>query len=171
MTRYLIALGTLVLLVGVYFLLAPDPMPPAPDAADPEPVAEPAPDTVAPRPEPPAPEVSIPLVVDEDTRLETLAAELRERLPETVTDGLTLTDAVFLPRMRIMELRYSVAAEDARGATGDMRAQIEARAETICRAAREMFDMGVTLRNSFEDGRGTLLRRHYLLPEDCQQFF
>lgn len=171
MTRYLIALGSLVLLVGVYFLLAPDPAPPAPDPAEPEPVAEPVPETLAPDPAPPAPEAAAPLVVDEDTRLETLAAELRERLPEAVTDTLTLTDAVFLPRMRIMELRYSVATDDARAATGDMRAQIEARAETICRDGREMFDMGVTLRNSFDDGRGTLFRRHYLLPEDCQQFF
>jgi hypothetical protein len=33
-----------------------------------------------------------------------------------------------------------------------------------------MFGMDVTLRNSFEDLDGNVLKRIYLLDEDCQRF-
>lgn len=109
--------------------------------------------------------------LDEEAMLDEMAAATRERLPEAVTDTLTLTDAVFLPRMRIMEFRYVTAAADARAAAGDMRALIDARAETICVDGREMFEMGVTLRSSFEDRERNVFQRVYLLPDDCTRFY
>jgi len=159
--------------VAGYFLLAPAGSPPAP---------APAPVAVAPTPEPapvvaPVAPVSIvpqdvaPVSPDEVALLETMAAEVREGLPTAVTGTLTMTDALFLPRMRIMEYSYVTTAAEARASARDMRALIEASAERICLEGRQMFAMGVTLRNSFEDRDGTLFQRVYLLPEDCQQFY
>ncbi len=100
-----------------------------------------------------------------------MAADARENLPSVVTETLTLTDALFLPQMRIMEYSYVTTAADASTSARDMRTLIEARAETICIEGRDMFAMGVTLRNSFEDRDGNLFQRVYLLPEDCQRFY
>lgn len=160
MMKYLIGLGGLVVVVlGGYILLdseetsqqAPSvPIAAEPKASsddDPAPASDPAPDT--------------------ETVLEDMAADARENLPEDLTDTVTLTDALFLPRMRIMEYNYVTSAPDAR----EMRRLIEARAETICLDAREMFDMGVTLRHSFEDRGGIVFQRVYLLPEECQRFY
>jgi len=55
-------------------------------ADDPAPASDPAPDA--------------------ETVLEDMAADARENLPEDLTDTVTLTDALFLPRMRIMEYSY-----------------------------------------------------------------
>lgn len=164
MMRYLIGLGGLVVVVvGGYVLLVPEetsqqtpsvPLAVEPKAApadDPAPASDPAPDA--------------------ETVLEDMAAEARETLPEDLTDTVTLTDALFLPRMRIMQYSYVTSAPDARASAREMRSLIEARAETICLDGREMFDMGVTLRHSFQDRRGTVFQRVYMLPEDCQRFY
>ena len=100
-----------------------------------------------------------------------MAADVRESLPSAVTDTLTLTDVLFLPRMRIMEYSYVTTADDSRATAREMRTLIEARTETICLEGEEMFGMGVTLRSSFEDRDGTLFERVYLLPEDCQRYY
>lgn len=173
MMKYLVGFGALVVVVVGYFLLAPSGNPPA---------TPPAPVAVAPTPEPapvaapvtaPVAPVAIvaPVSPDEEALLEEMAADARESLPSAVTNTLTQTDALFLPRMRIMEYSYVTTAADARASAREMRAMIEARAETICREGRQMFAMGVTLRNSFEDPQGNLLQRVYLLPEDCQRFY
>lgn len=175
MMKYLIGLGVLIAVVVAYFLLVPVDTPPAP-----EPASEPAASAPAPEPEPQAapaaPEAITPSdtaseAPDEEALLEEMAADARESLPSAVTDTLTLTDALFVPRMRIMEYNYVTTAADARSSADEMRSLIEARAETICTEGREMFGMGVTLRNSFEDGDGNLFQRVYLLPEDCQRFY
>lgn len=160
MMKYLIGLGALVLVVGGYFLLVPteSPPPPEPQAA---PVA----------PTPITPEETAPEPHDDEAVLEDMAADLRESLPSAETDTLTMTDVLFLPRMRIMERIYVSTDVDARASASDMQALIESRAETICVEGRQMFEMGVTLRNSFEDSNGTLFQRVYLLPEDCQRFY
>lgn len=168
MMKYLIGLGgLLVVVVGGYILLVPevDPQetPQVPVVVDTTPEPAPDPDS-APDPSP-APDP------DAETLLEDMAADAREDLPRTVTDTLTLTDTVFLPRMRIMEYTYVTTADDARATAREMRALIEARAETICREGEEMFGMDVTLRNSFKNRDGTLFQRVYLLPEDCQSFY
>lgn len=168
--KYLLWIGALAVVVIGYFLLvpagsppipAPAPEAPAPEAPAPAPTAEPAPET---------PEAAPPVTASEEALLEEMAADVRENLPEAVTETLTLTDAMFLPRMRIMEFSYVTRAADADAAALDMRTLIETRAETICREGREMFDMGVTLRHSLEDRDGNLSQRVYLLPEDCRQF-
>lgn len=100
-----------------------------------------------------------------------MAADARENLPMAVTDTLTQTDALFLPRMRIMEYTYVMSTADARASAGELRAMIESRAETVCLEGQQMFAMGVTLRNSFEDREGNMFQRVYLLPEDCQRFY
>ena len=82
-----------------------------------------------------------------------------------------MTDALFLPQMRIMEYTYVLTALDVRASARDMRALIDAGAERLCLEGRDMFKMGVTLRNSFRDREGILFQRIYLLPEDCQQFY
>lgn len=110
-------------------------------------------------------------LVDQEAGLQEMAATARENLPSSVTDTLKMTDVVFLPRMRIMEYTYVTTANDALASARNMRALIEAGAERLCLEGREMFAMGVTLRNSFEDPNGTLFQRVYLLPEDCQQFY
>lgn len=172
MSKYLIGLGILVVAVIGYFVLVPAANPPAPAPQVAEPVTEPA---TAPPPPPAEPvetaEEAAPAAPDEETLLETMAADTRESLPSAVTDTVTLNDALFLPRMRIMEYSYVTAAADARASALDMRTLIEASAETICREGRQMFEMGVTLRNSFEDRAGNLFQRVYLLPEDCRRFY
>ncbi len=171
--KYLIGFGALLVVVG-YFLLAPsrDPEAPVtvPVAMSPTPEAPPAANS------PVAPLAIVsqkvsPVSTNEETLLEEMAADARERLPSELTDTLTLTDAMFLPRMRIMEYNYVITDADARASARDMRTLIEARAETICLEGRQMFSMGVTLRNSFEDSEGNLFQRVYVLPEDCKKFY
>lgn len=177
MTKYLIGLVILVVAVLGYFFLAPPANPPAPSPEVAEPAATPADPpaaTPAPEPSPPAETAQLevtPAAPDEETLLENMAADTREGLPSAVTDTVTLNDALFLPRMRIMEYSYVTTAADARASALDMRNLIEASAETICIEGRRMFEMGVTLRNSFEDRAGNLFQRVYLLPEDCQRFY
>jgi len=180
MWKYLVGLGALVVVAIGYLLFAPAATPPAPapDVADsapepaPEPDAEPAPTASTPAaPTAIVTDDTAPAAPDEETALENMAADARENLPMAVTETLTLTDAVFLPRMRIMEYSYVTTAADARASASEMRTVIEGRAETICLEGRQMFEMGVTLRNSFEDGDGTLFQRVYLLPEDCREFY
>jgi len=179
MMKYLFGLGALVVVVGGYLLLAPAANPPAPPPAPvaaPAPIAAPAAPAPATDPAPVAPvaivpQEAAPVAPDDETLLEGLAADTRESLPSTVTETLTMTDALFLPRMRIMEYSYVTTAADARASARDMRALIEASAERICLEGRQMFGMGVTLRNSFEDREGNLFQRVYLLPEDCQRFY
>jgi len=172
-TKYLIGIGVLFVIVG-YFLLAPPGQQEAPVTV---PVAiSPAPEP-SPAVTPPAAPVAIvsqkeePVASNEEALLEEMAADARESLPSALTDTLTMTDAHFLPRMRIMEYDYVIIAADVRASARDMRTLIEARAETICLEGREMFGMGVTLRNSFEDSEGNLFQRVYLLPEDCEKFY
>lgn len=172
MMKYLIGLGALVVAVTGYFILVP---------ADNEPVLEPdvTLPTSKPAPVPAAPVAPAEIVArnvppaptDEDTLLENMAADTRESLPTAVTGTVTLTDALFLPRMRIMEYTYVTIAADARTSSNEMRTVIEASAETICLEGRRMFEMGATLRNSFEDREGNLFQRVYLLPEDCRKFY
>lgn len=176
--KYLIGVGVLVVVaVGAFVLFSGSPPSPAPaevvaapsaPAAEPTPVVAPAPVT-APRTAalPTAP----PLPTDQDEWLLAQAANTRESLPSSVTDRLTMTDALFLPRMRIMEYTYVTTAEDARATARTMRALIDSGAEQLCLEGREMFELGVTLRNSFEDRDGVLFQRVYLLPEDCRQFY
>lgn len=175
MTKYLIGLGILVVAVIGYFFLAPPANPPAPspEVAEPAapPAAEPPAATPAPEPAAPADTAQTDVTPDAETLLENMAADTREGLPSAVTDTVTLNDALFLPRMRIMEYSYVTTAADARASALDMRNLIEASAETICIEGRQMFEMGVTLRNSFEDRAGNLFQRVYLLPEDCQRFY
>lgn len=173
MMKYLIGLGALIVIVVGYLLLAPAGSPPT---AALEPVTDAVPSEPAPANTPVAPEAIVldeitPVSPDEDAVLEEMAADARESLPKAVTDTLTLTDALFLPRMRIMEFSYVTAASDARAEANNMRALIEARTETVCLEGRQMFEMGVTLRNSFEDGEGNVFQRVYLLPEDCLRYY
>ncbi|MFA8385390.1 MAG: hypothetical protein ACEPO2_07180 [Pelagibaca sp.] len=179
MMKYLVGLGALAVVTLGYFLLvpsvdAPAPMPEsavrAPDAAAPAPVTDQAnrgpvaPIVIA------AENVASALE-DEEAALEDMALKAREGLPSAVTNTLTLEDAFFLPRMRIMEFSYVTTAPDGRAVADEMRTLIEARSEGICLEGRQMFEMDVTLRNSFEDRDGTLFQRVYLLPEDCQEFY
>lgn len=171
MMKYLIGLGALVVMAIGYFLLVSGDRPAlAPDAATPAPELE----SVAAAPVAPvaiALQEVAPVSPDENALLEDMAANARESLPSSLTDTLTLTDMLFLPRMRIMEYTYVTTAADARASARDMRTLIEASSERICLEGRQMFGMGVTLRNSFEDREGILFQRVYLLPEDCQQFY
>lgn len=172
MMKYLVGLGVLVVLVAGYFLLVRSEDTPAPSASsDAAQTAEPGAIAELVAPEAVAPQDEAARSPDEDALLEDMAAEARESLPSAVTDDVTLTDAVFLPRMRIMDYRYVTAAADPRASVRDLRAIIEDRAESICVEGREMFGMNVTMRNSFEDRDGTLFQRVYLLPEDCRQFY
>lgn len=174
--KFLIVLGGLIMVVAAgYVLMVPAGNPPATGTVIAP--AEPEQPTDAPTagiPVAPAaivPEHVAPAVLGEEAVLEKMAAELRESLPLVISDSLTMTDAQFLPRMRIMEYSYVTSAADPRASAREMRALIEARAERICQEGREMFGMGATLRNSFKDRQGTLLQRTYLLPEDCQRFY
>ncbi len=139
--KYLIGLGAVLAAVVGYFLLAPSP-----------------PAVIS--------QVDATPTVEADLELVDVAAAVRESLPAAVTDTLTLNDAVFFPRMRIMEYVYVSSAPDIE----NLQSFIEGRAETLCLEARGMFGMDVTLRNSFEDLDGNVLKRIYLLDEDCQQF-
>lgn len=103
----------------------------------------------------------------EDALVEGLTADLREALPEIISERLTLNDAVYLPRMRILELIYVSSDPDIRSVAADMRNLVTARAAAVCQEGRPMFEMGVTLRNSFVDRDGNLFQRLYMLPEDC----
>jgi len=173
MIRYLIGLGAVAVVVVAYFLLGSSgnrpTAPTAPVAVAPTP--EPAPVAAPVAPEAVASQDIAPVSRSEEALLEEMAAEARENLPSAVTDTLTLTDALFLPRMRIMEYSYVTTAADPRASALDMRTMLEARAETLCLEGRQMFMMGVTLRNSFEDREGNLFQRVYLLPEDCERFY
>lgn len=160
MMKKILGLGALVVVPVGYFLFLSAEDPPAS-----------APVATASAPEPaPAAQVA-PVSPDEEEILEDMAGDAREDLPSAVTDTLTLTDALFLPQMRIMEYSYVTTAADASVSAGEMQALNAARAETICLEGRRMFELGVTLRNSFEDRDGNLFQRVYLLPEDCQRFY
>jgi len=172
--KYLLGMGAIVLIALGYFVFFSG----GPPALETD-VALTAPDVAGPAAEPAAPvapeaivlQEAAPVSQDEEAFLEDMAADTREDLPSPVTDTLTMTDALFLPRMRIMEYTYVMTAADARTSARDMRSLIEAGAERLCLEGRQMFGMGVTLRNSFEDRNGTLFQRVYLLPEDCQKFY
>lgn len=179
MLKYLVGLGALAVVTLGYFLLVPSvdtpaPMPEsavrAPDATVPAPETEQA-DRAPTAPIAIAAEDVASAFEDEEAALQEMASKAREGLPSAVNDTLTLEDAFFLPRMRIMEFSYVTTAPDGRAVADDMRALIEARSESICLEGREMFEMDVTLRNSFEDRDGALFQRVYLLPEDCQKFY
>ncbi len=174
MVKYLVGLGVLVVVGAGYILLIPagdTPAPPAlPVAEAPSQATEPAATT------PMVPDAAVrqaiePAPSDEEVLLAEMAADIREGLPMAVTDTLTLNDALFLPRMRIMEYSYVTTASDARATAGELRALINSSAATICLEGRQMFLMGATLRNSFKDRDGNLFQRVYVLPEDCRQFY
>lgn len=175
MIKYVVGFGAVIVVVVGYFLFVSADSSPiaAPERVTDAVPAEPSPVVTPSAPDPVAVTVAESPTVDieEGVLLEEMAAATRETLPEAVTDTLTLTDAVFLPRMRIMEFRYVTAAADGRAAASDMRALIEARAETICVDGREMFEMGVTLRSSFEDRERNVFQRVYLMPDDCKRFY
>ncbi|TGD60691.1 hypothetical protein EYC08_20285 [Tabrizicola sp. WMC-M-20] len=180
--KYLLGVGVLVsVVVGYLLLTSGGPSEPMSEAAAPAtaPVA-PAPvpasgpatlpaASVAPKPT--VLQTAVPDSPDQNALLGAMAADARESLPLTLSDMLTLTDAVFLPRMRIMEYTYVTTATDARTSARAMRDLIETGAESFCIKERDMFGMGVTLRHSFADRNGTLFQRVYLLPEDCAQFY
>lgn len=166
MKTYLAGLGGIVVLavaLGAYLLPRPQDTPPSEPRSVPaaQAPAEPAPEL--------APDVA-PSEPDAAQRLEALAADLREDLPARITDTLSQTDAIFLPRMRIMEFVYVSTAPATRTEAGALRALVDAEAGRLCRTSREMFELGVTLRHSFLDGDGRLFQRAYLLPEECRRF-
>lgn len=161
MMKYLIGLGVLVLAVVAYFAFTPAAAPPEP---------EPAPAPTAAAPAAPEPAVAAP-VADEDARLEQIAAETRENLPAAVTETLRWTDAVFLPRMRIMEFTYVGSGPGAAPSAAIFRETIATGSRQLCLDRRDMFDLGTTLRISLENSDGILIDRAYLLPADCQQFY
>ncbi|SDX86895.1 hypothetical protein [Roseicitreum antarcticum] len=163
MMKYIVGLGVLGLAVVGYFVLVPEGRPPASPTANIEAIA-------IPEPVPPAEPAALG-APDEEAFLEEVAANAREGLPTAVTDTLTLNDAFFLPRMRIMEYVYVTSSSYSRATAIDTRSMIESRAEVICLDGREMFEMGVTLRNSFFDGDGDMFQRVYLLAEDCRAFY
>ncbi len=173
MMKYLLAIAAVAVLGLGYFVLAPDGGSIAPVSAPPPATAPTAPAPVAPvaitPPDPTTP--AAPVAVDDNARLENMVAGVRQGLPTTLSDTLSMTDAVFLPRLRIIEYTYVTSAADARAEANALRATIEGRAQTICLDSRSMFELGVTLRNSFEDRSGTLLQRSYLLPEECERFY
>jgi hypothetical protein len=169
------SLGMAIVVLGVlglgYFYLVRSDLP-VPSQTAPG-VAPPVADviTAPPGPAPDAPSDSAQLASEpemtEDALLEGLTADLREALPETINERLTLRDAIFLPRMRILELIYVTSESDSRGVAADVRNLVAGRAEAICQQGRAMFELGVTLRNSFVSQDGTLFQRIYTLPEDC----
>ena len=165
MIKYLGGLGAIIVMVVGYFVLMPT-------QELPELTREPLPNNSAPAaPEAIPREDIVTPNFDEAAFLDDLAADVREGLPSVIGETLTMTDAVFLPRMRIMEYNYVTTSADPQAAVNELRSLIEGRSETICIDGREMFELGVTLRNSFLDREGTLLRRAYLLPEDCQRYY
>jgi hypothetical protein len=140
MVKYFIGFGALVAVVVGYFLLSPA----AIVSQDVAPVS--AADALS---------------------LEDMAAVTRENLPVVVNDTLTLSDAVFLPSMRIMQYTYLTTAAAAR----DMRTLIVDQTDALCLEGRKAFEIDVIRRNSFEDSQGNVLARSYVLPEDCGQFY
>ncbi len=176
--KYLIGVGALIVIVVGSLLLFPAPRQvPEPTAVVTAPGAPATGPATASAPE----EGTTPKVVAQpaegsltgaqDEWLLSLAASTRESLPASVSESLTITDALFLPRMRIMEYTYVSSALDAPASAREMRTLIDSGAERLCLEGQEMFEMGVTLRNSFRDREGVLFQRVYLLPEDCQQFY
>lgn len=164
--KYLIGVGALVVIVvgSVLLFSGPTPTPAADEPAAKAPEEATAQETVTSPAQGPLPGA-------QDEWLLASAANTREGLPAFVTESLTMTDALFLPRMRIMEYTYVSTALDARASARQMRTLIDSGAERLCLEGRDMFEMGVTLRNSFKDREGVLFQRVYLLPEDCQQFY
>lgn len=140
--KYLISLGVIVVIVVGYFLLAASP---SAVISQSEPIS----------------------VEQAEQSLDDIVALKRESLPTALSDTMTLNDAVFFPRMRIMEYVYVSATPN----VDNLQTFIEGRAEMLCLEVRDMFGMEVTLRNSFEDLDGSVLRRIYLLEEDCQRFY
>jgi hypothetical protein len=140
--KYLISLGVVVVIVVGYFLLAP-----SPSAV----VSQNDPITTA----------------QVEQSVEDMVALRRESLPTALSDTVTLNDAVFFPRMRIMEYVYVSATPN----VDNLQTFIEGRTEMLCLEVRDMFGKEVTLRNSFEDIDGNVLRRIYLLEEDCRRFY
>ena len=154
MTRYLIGLAAVIAVAaGVYFLV-PSAPPEPPTASAPEPAPAPAP---APEPTP---------VLEGDALLEQIASARREGLPRAVGDDLTFTDAVFLPRMRIMEHVF-VADRGAAPTAGELRRRVDADTQRLCTEEQALFAEDVTLRHSYRNRDGTLLQRVHLLPETC----
>lgn len=140
--KYLIGLGVVAVVLVGYFLLLPSPSA----------VTSP----------------NGPTSIDQaEQTLEEMVALRRDSLPTALTDTLTLDDAVFFPRMRIMEYVYVSATP----IVDNLQTFIDGRAETLCLEVRDMFGKEVTVRNSFEDSDGNVLRRIYLLEEDCQRFY
>lgn len=165
MVKYALGLGSVIAMVVGYLVLMP-----AQERQ--QPATEPVASATAPvAPDAITRESPVTDAPDEEALLEGMAADAREDLPSVMGDTLTMTDAVFLPRMRIMEYAYETTFADTRAAVDDLRALIEGRSETICIDGREMFELGVTLRNTFLDRNGALLRRVYLLPDDCRRFY
>lgn len=140
--KYLIGLGVVAVVLVGYFLLLPSPSA-----------------VISP---------NGPTSIDQaEQTLEEMVALRRDSLPTALTDTLTLDDAVFFPRMRIMEYVYVSATP----IVDNLQTFIDGRAETLCLEVRDMFGKEVTVRNSFEDSDGNVLRRIYLLEEDCQRFY
>lgn len=140
--KYLIGIGAIVAGVVAYLLLVPSP---TSVVSQDDPIA----------------------TAQVEQSLEDMVALKRESLPTAISDTVTLNDAVFFPRMRIMEYVYVAATPT----PDNLQTFIEGRAEMLCLEGRDMFGKEVTLRNSFEDSNGNLLRRIYLLEEDCQRFY
>ncbi len=140
--KYLISLGVVVVIVVGYFLLAPSP---SAVVSQNDPIA----------------------TAQVEQSVEDMVALKRESLPTALSDTVTLNDAVFFPRMRIMEYVYVSATPN----VDNLQTFIEGRTEMLCLEVRDMFGKEVTLRNSFEDIDGNVLRRIYLLEEDCQRFY
>lgn len=103
----------------------------------------------------------------EEGVLEQLVGSLRAGLPEAVSDSMVLTDAIFLPRMRIVELIYVTRDPDREGVVAALRNLVANRRNMICAEGRDMFALGATLRNSLVDQNGRLFQRVYVLPEEC----
>ncbi len=140
--KYLISLGVVVVIVVGYFLLAPSP---SAVVSQNDPIS----------------------AAQAEQSVEDMVALKRESLPTALSDTVTLNDAVFFPRMRIMEYVYVSATPN----VDNLQTFIEGRTEMLCLEVRDMFGKEVTLRNSFEDLDGNVLRRIYLLEEDCQRFY
>ena len=160
MTRYLIGLAAVIAVAaGVYFLV-PSAPPEPPTASAPEPAPAP---TAESAPEP-APEPTPAL--EGDALLEQIASARREGLPRAVGDDITFTDAVFLPRMRIMEHVF-VADRGGAPTAAELRRRVDADTQRLCTEEQALFAEDVTLRHSYRNRDGTLLQRVHLLPETC----
>ena len=140
--KYLISLGVVVVIVVGYFLLSPSP---SAVVSQNDPIA----------------------TAQVEQSVEDMVALKPESLPTALSDTVTLNDAVFFPRMRIMEYVYVSATPN----VDNLQTFIEGRTEMLCLEVRDMFGKEVTLRNSFEDIDGNVLRRIYLLEEDCRRFY